>query len=158
MSANAYLRSPTTTTNATASASATAAPLCADYGAYTHGFDLLSEPLVRLGPPCLAHTTYVSASRLTRLVLTGSKALTNASSIPSPPTNDIGGHINTPHAHEALASNLVSTGSANARNLTDHIHRFYSRTFFQTLTPLAPSKRNKFPVHHLAGMESISPR
>ncbi|KAH8983111.1 hypothetical protein EDB92DRAFT_2039941, partial [Lactarius akahatsu] len=89
MSANAYLRSLTTTTNATASTSATAAPLFADYGAYTHGFDLLSEPL---GWDFSALPT---------------PFLTNASSIPSPPRDDIGGHINTPHAG-ALASNFVS--------------------------------------------------
>ncbi|KAH9012117.1 hypothetical protein EDB84DRAFT_1444831 [Lactarius hengduanensis] len=91
MSANsAYLGGFTTTTNATASASATAMPLFADYGAHTHGFDLLSEPL-----------GWDFSALLT-------PSLTNASSIPSPPTDDIGGHINTPHAHGALASNFVT--------------------------------------------------
>ncbi|KAH9066098.1 hypothetical protein EDB83DRAFT_2551788 [Lactarius deliciosus] len=87
MSTNAYLRSFTTTTNATASTPVTAAPLFADYGA--HGFDLPFEPL---GWDLSALPT---------------PSLTNASSIPSPPRDDIGGHINTPHDHEALASNLV---------------------------------------------------
>ncbi|KAH8984211.1 hypothetical protein EDB86DRAFT_2964309 [Lactarius hatsudake] len=82
MSADSYLGGFTRTPNATASTSAFAPPLFAEYGPYTHGFDLLSEPL--------------------------SKALTNASSIPSPPTDDIGGHINTPHTHETLASNFVT--------------------------------------------------
>ncbi|KAH9174317.1 hypothetical protein EDB89DRAFT_1952151 [Lactarius sanguifluus] len=91
----------TTTTNATPSASTTAPPPFTDYGAYTYGFDLLS--FHRAG-------TFLSFPRhvclriaLPRFVLTKSKALTNASSIPSPPGDGIGGHINTPHTDEALA-------------------------------------------------------
>ncbi|KAH9039784.1 hypothetical protein EDB85DRAFT_1927612 [Lactarius pseudohatsudake] len=87
---SSYLGGFTRTPNATASASATAAPLFADYGAHTHGFDLLSEPL-----------GWDFSTLLT-------PSLTNASSIPSPPTDDIGGRINTLHAHEMLASNFVS--------------------------------------------------
>ncbi|KAH9058220.1 hypothetical protein EDB87DRAFT_943306 [Lactarius vividus] len=86
MPANAYLRSFATTTNATASTNATAPPLFADYGSYAHSFDLLSEPLGSALP---------------------TPSLTNASSIPSPPTDDIGGYINTPHPHEELASNFI---------------------------------------------------
>ncbi|KAH8985634.1 hypothetical protein EDB86DRAFT_2833049 [Lactarius hatsudake] len=87
MSTNTYLRCFTTTINATASTSATAAPLFADYG--TYGFDLPFEPLG------WDHSALPTPS------------LTNASSIPSPPRDDIGGHINTPHAYEAPASNFV---------------------------------------------------
>ncbi|KAH8981502.1 hypothetical protein EDB86DRAFT_2834824 [Lactarius hatsudake] len=87
---SSYLGGFTRTPNATTSTSAIAPPLFAEYGPYTHGFDLLSEPLGR------DFSTFPTP------------ALTNASSIPSPPTDDIGGHINTPHTHEMLASNFVT--------------------------------------------------
>ncbi|KAH8995906.1 hypothetical protein EDB92DRAFT_1814379 [Lactarius akahatsu] len=87
---SSYLGGFTRTPNATASTSAIPPPLFADYGPYTHGFDILSEPL---GWDFSVLPT---------------PSLTNASSIPSPPTDEIGDHINTPHAHETLASNFVS--------------------------------------------------
>ena len=46
MSANGAYLGSLTTTNVTTSASPPAPPLFADYGAYTHDFDFLSEPLV----------------------------------------------------------------------------------------------------------------
>ncbi|KAH9042970.1 hypothetical protein EDB83DRAFT_2677532 [Lactarius deliciosus] len=87
---SSYLGGFTRTPNATASTSAVAPPLFADYNPYTHGFDLLSEPL-----------GWDLSALLT-------PSLTNAGSIQSPPRDDIGGHINTPHAYEALASNFVT--------------------------------------------------
>ncbi|KAF8261585.1 hypothetical protein EI94DRAFT_1789386 [Lactarius quietus] len=84
-----------TDATALASASATAPPLFTDYGAYTHGFDFLSE---------------YSDSDLSAL-LAPFQSLANVSAIPPLPGNGIGDQIISPHASEAPASNFMLSSS-----------------------------------------------
>ncbi|KAI9441859.1 hypothetical protein H4582DRAFT_1935452 [Lactarius indigo] len=116
------------TIDAATLASAPAPPPLADYGANPHDLDPLSE---------FINWDLFALPTLSPL---------NTSSDPSPPKDGIGDQINPPHAHDALASNLVSTGSINARDIADHV---FLKASLPDL-PSVPSIHGNFQEERLA--------
>ncbi|KAF8262047.1 hypothetical protein EI94DRAFT_1744552 [Lactarius quietus] len=100
----------TTSSSPSAAAAASAPP---DYFAFIPDLDFYLEPLF---PPHVCHV----------FVLTLSKDLKNFSSIPSSLRDGIGDQINPLLTNEALASNLVRTGTANERDIADQGVSYWS--------------------------------